>query len=356
MNTKAMKKVPCLEEISLEVLRGLGYMGSMDKDVLREILEMLPAGVMLADKDGNVIYANRAALDYLGIDETSLQEINVDGLIDRDSFKKETMIRTKGSERITIRLSKHKLKKGGFVVFLSDITEIHQLQKEILKMDKLASVGELTSGIAHEIRNPLAGIKTTAQALNEELEVGDHRMAYVSRIILEIDRLNKLLLNFFDFAKPRELSIVSCDLKKIIENGVYMVQDTAREYHVEIIEFHPPKRAMIKADPHMIQQVLMNVFINAVQAMEFGGRMEVHLTDKDDRMEILVSDTGKGISDHVKGRIFDPFFTTKPKGIGLGLSISYRIIKLHSGAITFVSTPGGTTFIITLPKDPSRAR
>ena len=135
-----------------------------------------------------------------------------------------------------------------------------------------------------------------------------------------------------------------------------MVQDTARENHVEIIEFHPPKRAMIKADPHMIQQVLMNVFINAVQAMEFGGRMEVHLTDRDDRMEIIVSDTGKGIPDHVKGRIFDPFFTTKPKGIGLGLSISYRIIKLHSGAITFISNPGGTTFIITLPKDPSRAR
>jgi two-component system sensor histidine kinase HydH len=106
----------------------------------------------------------------------------------------------------------------------------------------------------------------------------------------------------------------------------------------------------------MIQQVLMNVFINAIQAMEFGGRMEVHLADKGERMEIMVSDTGKGIPDHVKGRVFDPFFTTKPKGIGLGLSISYRIIKLHSGTITFISSPGGTTFVITLPKDPGRVR
>ncbi len=331
-------------------------MGSMDKDVLIEMLDMLPAGVMLAERDGTVIYANSAALEYLGIEESNLREINVDGIIERDSLKKETMVRTKGSERMTIRLNKKPLRDGRFAVFLSDISEIHQLQNEILKMDKLASVGELTSGIAHEIRNPLAGIKTTAQALNEELQVGDHRRAYVSRIIVEIDRLSKLLMNFFDFAKPRELSVVSCDLKKIIGNAVYMVQDTARANHVEIIEFHPPRKELIKADPHMIQQVLMNVCINAIQAMEFGGRMEIHLADKGDRMEIMVSDTGKGIPEHVKGRIFDPFFTTKPKGIGLGLSISYRIIKLHSGTIAFNSNPGGTTFVISLPKDPSRAR
>jgi len=85
--------------------------------------------------------------------------------------------------------------------------------------------------------------------------------------------------------------------------------------------------------------------------MEFGGRMEVNLAERDGRVEIMVSDTGKGIPDNVKGRIFDPFFTTKHKGIGLGLSITYRIVKLHGGDITFVSNPGGTTFIITLPKD-----
>ncbi len=353
---KKVKKVSYADEISLDVLGRIGYMGSMDTDVLRDILDVLPTGIMLAEDDGSVIFANKAALEFLGIGASSLKEINVDGLIERDSTRKETMIRTRGNERLTIRLSKHPLKKGQSVVFLADITEIHQLQNEILKMDKLASVGELTSGIAHEIRNPLAGIKTTAQALNEEIEVGDHRRAYVSRIIGEIDRLNRLLLGFFDFARPRELSLVSCDLSKIVENAVYMVRDTARENHVQIFEFHPPKKTSIMADPHMIQQVLMNVFLNAIQAMEFGGRMEVHLAEKDNHMEVMVSDTGKGIPDHVKGRIFDPFFTTKPKGIGLGLSISYRIVKQHSGNITFLSNPGGTTFILTLPKDPGKVR
>ncbi len=332
------------------------YNGSMDMEVLREILAMLPTGVMLADESGSVVFANRAALEYLGMDEPNLKEINVDGLMDRDSSRKETMVRTRGSERLTIRLSRHPLANGRSVVFLSDITEIHQLQNEILKMDKLASVGELTSGIAHEIRNPLAGIKTTAQALNAELEPGDHRRDYVSRIIIEIDRLNRLLMGFFDFARPGELSIIPCELSKIVENAVYMVRDTARENHVQIIEFHPPRKVVSKADPHMIQQVLMNVLINAIQAMEFGGRLEIHLTERGESMEIQISDTGKGIPDHVKGRIFDPFFTTKPKGIGLGLSISYRIVKMHSGNITFVSNPGGTTFVITLPKDPGKAR
>jgi two-component system sensor histidine kinase HydH len=328
----------------------------MVADVLREILEMMPTGIMLAEDDGSVVFANKAALEYLGIGVSNLREINVDGFIERDATRKETVIRTRGNDRLAIRLNKMPLRNGQSVVFLADISEIHQLQNEILKMDKLASVGELTSGIAHEIRNPLAGIKTTAQALNEELEVGDHRRAYVSRIITEIDRLNRLLLGFFDFARPRELSIATCDLSKIIENAVYMVRDTARENHVQIIEFLPPKKTGIKADAHMIQQVLMNVFINAIQAMELGGNMEVHLSERGDGVEIMVSDTGKGIPDHVKGRIFDPFFTTKPKGIGLGLSISYRIIKLHSGSITFASSPGSTTFTITLPRDPGKVR
>lgn len=324
----------------------------MDKKVLMEIFDVLPTGIMISDDAGSVRYANGAALGYLGIDEEGLAELNIEALMDKDRHqKKETMVRTKGNERLTIKMGVSPLSDGGSVVFLSDITEIDHLQQEILKMDKLASVGELTSGIAHEIRNPLAGIKTTAQALNEELPKNDHRRTYVSRIIAEIDRLNKLLLTFFDFAKPRELAIRQCDLKKIIENAVYMIQDTAKANQVQVIEFYPPKKAMVMADPSLIQQVLMNVFINGIQAMDKGGKMEIQLSEPDDRVEIAVSDTGKGIPENVRGKIFDPFFTTRAKGIGLGLSISYRIIKMHSGTITFESGRGNTTFRIALPRN-----
>ncbi len=316
-----------------------------------EILDELPTGVMLSDDAGEVVYANRAALDYMGLDYEGLKEININAMMRQGAGKKDLMFRTKGDDSITVKFSHIPLSGGSTALILTDISEIHRLQQEILRMDKLASVGELTSGIAHEIRNPLAGIKTTAQALQEELPGNDHRSAYVSRIIVEIDRLNKLLLNFFDFAKPKDIQLKNCDLKKIIEDAVFMVQDTARQGHIRVMEFYPTEEIRIKADPDMIRQVLMNIFINALQAMPSGGQMEVHLENDGANVEISVSDTGKGMPEDIRSRIFDPFFTTKAKGIGLGLSISYRLIKMHSGTITFVSGPKGTTFRITVPKE-----
>ncbi len=324
---------------------------NMDRKVMVEILDELPTGVMLADDAGAVTYANKAALEYMGLDNQGLREVNIEALMHQGTGEKDLMFRTRGDDRITVRFSHVPLSNGCTAIVLTDISEIHRLQQEILRMDKLASVGELTSGIAHEIRNPLAGIKTTAQALQEELPENDHRSAYISRIIVEIDRLNKLLLNFFDFAKPKDLQLRNCDLKKIIEDTLFIVQDTARQGHIRIMEFYPTEEVRIKADPDMIQQVLMNMFINALQAMSSGGHMEVHLDRSGVNVEISVSDTGKGIPEDIRSRIFDPFFTTKPKGIGLGLSISYRLIKMHSGNITFVSGPKGTTFTITLPKE-----
>ncbi|MFY9398945.1 MAG: ATP-binding protein [Desulfomonilia bacterium] len=325
-------------------------MNDMLEKVVAEVLEVLPTGVMLADETGAVFHANQAALDFMGISPEGLKQINVRGMFRHGSGKKDVMFRTRGEERITVRLSKMPLSNGCSAVVLTDITEIHQLQQELLKMDKLATVGELTSGIAHEIRNPLAGIKTTAQALKGEMPESDHRMAYVSRIIMEIDRLNKLLTSFFDFAKPREMNLSVCDLKQIVEDTVFMVQENARQNHVQIMEFYPSAQVRIRADSDMIQQVLMNVFINGIQAMPTGGRLEVSLADRGKTVEIMVKDTGRGIPEHIRSRIFDPFFTTKPKGIGLGLSISYRLVKMHSGNIAAASDSRGTTFTITLPK------
>ena len=322
----------------------------MDRKVLSEVLECLPTGVMLADESGAVTYANRAAHEYMGVDSGGLGGVNIRDIVLHGSGRKDLMIRTKGDERLTVRLTRIPLSGGCAAVVLTDISEIHRLQQELLKMDRLASVGELTSGIAHEIRNPLAGIKTTAQALKAEIPENDHRTAYVDRIVMEIDRLNKLLMSFFDFARPRDLSLRSCDLKKVIEDSVFTVQDLARKNRVQIMEFYPPLGLTVKADPGLVQQVLMNVFINALQAMPSGGRMEVHLIENGSLANVEVRDTGKGIPEDLRARIFDPFFTTKPKGIGLGLSISYRLIKMHSGTISFVSGPTGTAFTISLPK------
>jgi len=332
----------------------LGTIGGMDRKVMTELIEELPTGIMLADEAGAITYANRAALEYMGIDHDGLKGVNVNEVVRQGSGKKDLIFRTKGDERITVRLGRVTLSGGNQAIILTDVSEIYRLEQELLKMDKLATVGELTSGIAHEIRNPLAGIKTTAQALKEEIPENDTRSAYISRIIIEVDRLNKLLLSFFDFARPKKLNVRPCDLKKTIEDTVFMVREAARSNHVRIMEFYPPGEVRIKADPDMVQQVLMNVFINAVQSMPSGGSMEVHLREQGANVEISVSDTGKGIPENIRSRIFDPFFTTKPKGIGLGLSISYRLVKMHSGNITFSSSPEGTLFTISLPKEAGK--
>jgi len=327
---------------------------AMEEKDLFEVLDRLPTGVMLADEEGSLSYFNKAALDCMRVCKEDIEGLNIQGLIQTSPGKKETILRTGDNQEVPIRISVSRLAKGGWIMTITDITEIHQLQNELLKMDRLASVGELTSGIAHEIRNPLAGIKTTAQALNEELPAYDHRRAYVSKIIKEINRLNKLLLSFFDFAKPKALNIRLVNLQKVVTDAIFMVQDTAKDNHVQILEFFPPHKVEIMADPDMIQQVLMNIFINAIQAMEEGGKMEVHLVDKGREVEIAVNDTGRGIPENIRNRIFDPFFTTKPKGIGLGLSISYRIVKMHSGNILLASSSKGATFTVVLPKEMKR--
>ncbi|MCD6569210.1 MAG: PAS domain-containing protein [Deltaproteobacteria bacterium] len=323
----------------------------MDTPTLLQIIEAIPVGVILAHKDGKINYANKAALKCLKINIKSIHGVDIMSLFPSLPGKRETIIRIRDNQKIPVRVTTLQLPSGEKAIIITDITEIHQLQKEILKMDRLASLGELTSGIAHEIRNPLAGIKTTAQALNEDIGEYDHRKTYVSRIIMEIDRLNQLLLNFFDFARPRALKIRSCNAQKIIEDSVYMVKEKAKENHIQIIEFYPPHKVELKADPDMIQQVLINIFINAIQAMGSRGKVEVQLIDKVESIEITVNDSGKGIPENIRNRIFEPFFTTKAKGVGLGLSISYRIIKMHAGNISFDTSPSGTTFKIGLPKE-----
>ncbi len=319
-------------------------------DEFFEILDLLPSGVMLADREGRVEYANRAARSYMRLSQEDCAGLNLKGLLRSKGGTKETILRTPEDRQVHVRLIMSDLTSGRCAAILTDITEIHDLQQEILKMDRLASVGELTSGIAHEIRNPLAGIKTTAQALNEELPVYDHKRAYVDRIIKEIDRLNKLVVNFFDFAKPKTLHMQECDLVKVLDDAVVMVREMASSSQVQVIELYPARPVKALADPDMIQQVLINILINGIQAMDAGGRLEVNLRETSSQVEMVVSDTGKGIPEHLRSRIFDPFFTTKPKGIGLGLSISYRIMRMHTGNITFSSGEEGTTFRVLLKK------
>jgi signal transduction histidine kinase len=243
---------------------------------------------------------------------------------------------------------------------------------EVVRMDRLASLGVLASGIAHEVRNPLAGIKTMAQTLEEEIDKRDPRQEYLSRIIRQVNRLDELLRTLFSYAKPRQPIRKLHRLEDIIQEVDILLDDRIKKKKINYTKEFEPNLLKIYVDFHQTQQVFINLFLNALEALPDGGRLEVkaravetiiYARDRRKRsylnqnkearyVEVTVRDTGVGIKPNQLNIIFDPFFTTKPQGTGLGLSIVYRIIEEHSGEIRVDSKLGeGTTFTILLPTE-----
>ncbi len=343
------------------------------------LIQSIGSGLILVDTRERITYFNRAAEKILGYlrKEVIGKPITIFSLREKKQtmptpFKnndemdsrREGIILRKDKVEIPIgfNITDHLDSQGGRIgkiISFKDMTNVLKLQEEILRMDRLVSVGELSSGIAHEIRNPLAGIKTTAQALGEEMGHDDPKREYLNRITKEIDRLNDLLKIFFSFAKPQKLKLVVCNIKDIVNEIIPLLIKDIADKGINFTEEYAPDLPRVKVDFNQMHQVFLNLFLNSIQAMPKGGELKIRaeciasaplITPGRDYIRISISDTGKGIPVHDINKIFDPFFTTRPKGIGLGLSITYQIIKKHGGSIKVESkVDRGTTFIITLP-------
>ncbi len=222
--------------------------------------------------------------------------------------------------------------------------------RQIMQSEKMASLGELAAGIAHEIRNPLAIIAGSAETLKkrEERETREEMIGY---IVEESERINAMITNFLNFAKPKEPKLASCDIVEVIQKTIQLVLPQARAQNVELVGEFPPKPLYIEVDPELIQHAIMNIELNALEAMEQGGVLRINvIPNQAGRVVIKFSDTGKGISPKISGKIFDPFFTTKEGGTGLGLSIAHTIVESHEGTLTNTSNEGrGATFTMSLP-------
>jgi PAS domain S-box-containing protein len=269
---------------------------------------------------------------------------------------------------VTPRIDNHNQRVGTIISF-RDISLIKQMQAEVLRMDRLASLGVLASGIAHEIRNPLAGIKTVAQTLEEDIDPSDNRREYVARIIRQVNRMDELLKTLFSYARPKSPVPSECQLQDIVSEAKALMQQRFEKSGIAFIENYAHNLPPVYVDFQQIQQVFINLFLNAIDAMPAGGklmvvaRLKMTTLQRVDRRrryaspnlrtwysEVCVIDTGEGIPPENLQAIFDPFFTTKPQGSGLGLSIVYRIIEEHHGDIRVESEVGkGTTFAMLLP-------
>jgi signal transduction histidine kinase len=224
--------------------------------------------------------------------------------------------------------------------------ELHEShEKQMQQASKLASIGELASGIAHEIRNPLAGIGAAVEVLGEReaaLATGEITV----EIRRQIKRLNTMLCSLLDFARQREPEIAPCDVAGIVRPMLALVRPDAQKSHIEIVEELPQDLPAIRADAGQAQQALLNVLLNAIQAMPNGGKLTVGAF-VNGNVAIRVQDTGAGIPDENLQKIFSPFFTTKHRGTGLGLAITRTIMEKHGGRVGVESKLGeGTTFTL----------
>ena len=240
----------------------------------------------------------------------------------------------------------------GYVLLFKDLSEVRALRKEIARSQRLASVGRLAAGVAHEIRNPLSSIKGFATYFKERYHDIPEDQHISSLMIQEVDRLNRVVGELHEFARPITIARKPIQIKSYIENSIELIANQASAANVTIQTTLAPEIDEVYLDPDKISQVLLNLYLNAIESMDSGGTLSVGLSVNaaKEGVEIRISDSGAGISKDDLAHIFDPYFTTKAAGTGLGLAIVHNIIEPHQGEIKVESQPDqGTTFTIFLP-------
>lgn len=246
---------------------------------------------------------------------------------------------------------------AGFIVVARDVSrereildERRELDHQMFQMEKLTTLGELAMGLAHEIGNPLAGMKAVAQALQYEDDIPPGVAEALKRLESEVDRLSSFLRSFHGFAAPQAIAPAPCDLGQVLDDVLFWTRKDARSHGVQFALDGVASLPPLLADPNQLKQVLLNLLMNAVHAMPAGGTVTIAASRTDGNARIDVRDTGIGIEPAVLERIFAPFFTTRREGSGLGLAIVKKIVEQHHATIDATSEPGhGTCFTLVWP-------
>ncbi len=356
----------------------------------RTIIQSLDSGLMTIDLSGNINFLNRTAEKILNQNQDQLKNSSVYELFPKihevtaglkekqsdspsDYHRYETFLTNPKGQDVYLGFSISPLTDPegtpiGHTLIFKDITKFKEMEDQMKRYDKMAAVGLLAAGMAHEIRNPLASLSGSIQLLKSELQLDEAQQQLMGIILRESERLNALITDFLLFAQPPQSNKRPWEIRKVIEETINLFIHSPC-FH-EDMRIHPPSphenlKAMI--DPDQMKQVFWNLFMNAAQAMSKGGDIHVRLARQNgiswnttppfplpkkgkEWAKISVTDSGEGISSLEKEKIFEPFFTTKESGTGLGLSIVHKIIENHEGVIKVESEVGkGATFTIFLP-------
>jgi len=306
----------------------------------RDIVENVESGLISLDRDGHIGFLNKAGEDILGYRFDELYKESVSKIFPWIDLKRkgqlrgEAIFKKKDGKDIFLGFSISPSRDiGGKVMVFQDITKVKEMEEQVMRSEKLAAIGELAAGIAHEIRNPIASISGSTEILKEELGGSNHLKPLMDIILREADRLNRLVTDFLQFSKPALPQKEVFPLKDLINETLLSLRGNPDWNQDVKVEVQIPNSLSLYGDSGQLRQVFLNLFLNAVQAMPHGGILHISALNRDGLVEVSVQDTGVGIPQEIKGKIFDPFFTTKENGTGLGLTIVHQIIKNHQGEI-----------------------
>jgi len=340
-----------------------------------KLLETMDNAVISVDIKGNIKTFNvkseeifdKKREEVLNKDCQKVLNLNILGesifkkcLLEKKNISQEMILEEKGIKKKTLDLNASFLtdESGeitGVVAVIRDITEIKDLNEEVARHKRLAALGKLSAGIAHEIRNPLSSIRGLAQFVYNSFSQADERKEDLNTIIQEVDRLNTLVVQVLDFAKLKKPNLIPFSLNDLIGKMTELFQLEIKDKQIKFNLELSPDISQIHADEDQVRQIFMNIIINAIQAIQVKGEIKIK-TEKtllrgEPVIRLTIEDSGDGIPEKDLSQIFDPFFSTKEKGSGLGLSIVYKLIEAHQGEIKVESKEGeGTKFIIFLPQ------
>lgn len=358
--SNSIKQISRSLRLSRQELAEANRQLAMLKEFSENIIESLPLGVATLDESLRVKYWNMGMemitgvekADALNAEAADLMTCLEPKLFTPDIREGEITCRRNFDPQIVLKgyVSRLTGVQKGFVIVLEDITEKKKIEEELFRATKHASVGRLAAGVSHEIGNPLASISSLVQEMQTE-EISPFVKDSLTTINEHVLRIARIVRNLGDFARLYPRQKVPTSLREILENTLNLVRYDRHFRKIEI-RTEVDDTSPLKIDPDQIQQVFLNLILNARDSMPDGGRLHISIKQLNGRVEMLFADTGCGIELEVRDKVFDPFFSTKgpTKGTGLGLSICYSIIKDHGGTIEMDTEKNrGTRFLIRIP-------
>ena len=334
------------------------------------IFQSAGTGLIALDREHRITAFNRAAEEIAGV--TAIRAIgqswptligavaplaSIEATIDgnpRASIRHEAALRRPDGSTVPVRMTFSALRSGegerlGLIAACEDLSTIRAMESRMRQADRLATVGRMAANIAHEIRNPLASLTGAIEVLTSPHTAEDARERLSQIVARESERLNHIIKNFLEYARPAPLSIATFDVAAAAEEVLLLLEHRASPGSLKVLrEFSPS--VLWPVDAQQFRQILWNLCLNAVEAMPEGGELRVAVAAHGETLEVMVSDTGEGIAPSDISHVFEPFFSTKSEGTGLGLALVHRVVQEHGGDIEVRSSPGlGTTFTLTLP-------